>query len=101
MVNSQNDDLGDITEIMLDTRTGQIAYLVLSFGGFLGLGDKLFAFPWEVFRLDSENGQLLLDVSKEKLENAPGFDKDNWPATADTEWVSSIYSYYDVPPYWG
>ncbi|HLV01539.1 MAG TPA: PRC-barrel domain-containing protein [Acidobacteriota bacterium] len=100
VVNPQSESLGEIKEIMLDARTAQIAYVVLSFGGFLGMGDKLFAFPWEVFQMDPNNEQLVLDVAKEKLENAPGFDKDHWPSDADSEWVSRVYSYYDVPPYW-
>lgn len=73
VVNPQGENLGEIKEIMLDTRSAQIAYVVLSFGGFLGLGDKLFAFPWEVFRLDADEDHLVLDVAKEKLDKCSRF----------------------------
>ena len=98
--NAQGDDLGKIEDIMLDTSAGQISYAVLSFGGFLGLGDKLFAIPWSALELDTENKEFRLDVNKEKLENAPGFDKDNWPKSEDRKWLGDVYSYYKAPPYW-
>jgi hypothetical protein len=85
---------------MLDTPTGRVAYAVLSFGGFLGMGDKLFAIPWDQLSLDEENKRFVLNVNRAKLENAPGFDKDNWPDMADPSWGSRIYSYYGSHPYW-
>lgn len=98
--NVAGEDLGEIEEIMLDTRTGRVAYAVLSFGGFLGMGDKLFAIPWSALRLDPENKQFILNVDKSRLENAPGFDKDHWPRMADTTWGKDIHTYYGVRPYW-
>ena len=94
-VYSQNEeDLGDIKEIMLDTSTGKVSYAVLSYGGFLGMGEKLFAVPWEALKLDTENKRFVLNVDSEKLESAPGFDKDNWPNMADEKWADSIHSFY-------
>ena len=94
-VYSQNEeDLGDIKEIMLDTSTGKVSYAVLSYGGFLGMGEKLFAVPWEALKLDTENKRFVLDVDSEKLESAPGFDKDNWPNMADEKWADHIHSFY-------
>jgi sporulation protein YlmC with PRC-barrel domain len=98
--NRAGDDLGRIEEIMLDVESGDIAYAVLSFGGFLGLGDKLFAVPWNAFELNAENHEFILDVDKATLENAPGFDKDNWPDFADTTFGSQIHSHYGREPYW-
>jgi sporulation protein YlmC with PRC-barrel domain len=92
--NRQEEDLGDIKEIMLDMRSGQVAYAVLSFGGWLGMGDKLFAVPWQALQLDTVNKRFLLDVSKEHLKNAPGFDKDNWPDMASTEFGTQIHNFY-------
>jgi sporulation protein YlmC with PRC-barrel domain len=83
VVNRQDEDLGTILEIMLDVRAGNIRYAVLSYGGILGIGDKLFAVPWDALSLDTENERFVLDVAKERLEAAPGFDKDNWPNMAD------------------
>ena len=94
-VYSQNEeDLGDIKEIMLDTSTGKVSYAVLSYGGFLGMGEKLFAVPWEALKLDTENKRFVLNVDSEKLESAPGFDKDHWPNMADEKWADSIHSFY-------
>ena len=92
--NQNDEDLGDIKEIMLDTNTGKVSYAVLSYGGFLGMGEKLFAVPWEALKLDTENKRFVLNVDSEKLESAPGFDKDNWPNMADEKWADSIHSFY-------
>lgn len=98
--NHKEEDLGDIKEIMLDMRSGKIAYAVLSFGGILGTGDKLFAVPWNALTLDTVNKRFILNVEKDRLENAPGFDKDNWPDMADMTWASGIHSYYGSKPYY-
>jgi sporulation protein YlmC with PRC-barrel domain len=100
VVNAAGERLGEITDIMLDVPSGRVAYAVLSFGGFLGLGDKLFAVPWQALTLDADQKRFILDVDKELLKNAPGFDKDHWPAMADPQWAQSIHSYYGSEPYW-
>lgn len=100
VVNGHDEDLGNIEDLMIDVHGGRIRYAVLSFGGFLGIGDKLFAVPFEALRLDAENQRFVLDIPKEKLENAPGFDKDNWPDINDRAWVGDVYRYYGREPYW-
>jgi len=97
--NTYDEDLGDIKEIMLDVASGKIAYAVLSFGGVLGLGEKLFAVPWKALKLDTENKRFILDVSKERLKNAPGFDKDDWPDMADTTWSDNVHNFYAIEPF--
>jgi sporulation protein YlmC with PRC-barrel domain len=97
--NQKDEDLGDIKEIMLDMNNGKIAYAVLSFGGFMGMGDKLFAVPWNALTLDTENKRFILNVDKERLESAPGFDKDDWPDMADPTWQNTIHSYYGTKSY--
>lgn len=99
--NMAREDLGKIQDLMIDLSEGRIAYAVLSFGGFLGMGDKYFAIPWEAFQVVQEEKVFLLNVPKEKLEQAPGFDKDKWPDFADTTWGQSIHEYYGYNPYWG
>jgi sporulation protein YlmC with PRC-barrel domain len=94
VVNHIDEDLGDIKEIMLHMRTGQVAYAVLSFGGFLGMGDKLFAVPWQALTLDTVNKRFVLNVAKERLEAAPGFDKDHWPDMNDPAWQEQINTFY-------
>ena len=98
--NPAGEDLGGITELMIDLSTGRVAYAVLSFGGFLGLGDKLFAVPWDALTVDTDEKKFVLDVNREQLENAPGFDQDNWPDMASPEWGRSIHDYYSLAPYW-
>ena len=100
VVNREGEKLGTIDEIMLDVPMGRIAYAVLATGGFLGIGEKLFAIPWGALALDTENECFILDVSKERLEQAPGFDKDHWPSAADVTWATNVHKYYVTPPYW-
>lgn len=101
VVNHLGEDLGDIKEIMLQVRSGKIAYAVLSFGSFLGLGEKLFAVPWDALTLDTVNKCFVLNVEKERLKNAPGFDKDDWPDMADQTWTNQIHSYYGTKSFEG
>ena len=100
VVNAAGEDLGKIEAIMLDVTSGRIAYAVLSFGGFLGMGKKLFALPWGALTLDAIEQRFTLDASKEKLESAEGFDKDHWPSMADPAWATRLHSHYNVTPYW-
>lgn len=92
--NMQDEKLGKIQDIMLDITEGKIRYAVLSSGGFLGMGDRLFAVPWKALKLDKENHRFMLDVDVERLKNAPGFNQDQWPNMADPAWNSTVESYY-------
>lgn len=88
-------DLGVIEEIVITT-TGEVAYAVLSFGGFLGMGDKLFAIPWVTLSHSPHGEYLVLDVQAEKLAQAPGFEKNAWPDMKDKNWKSKIWDFYHV-----
>lgn len=94
VTNKQGDSLGKIEDLMVDVKSGQVIYAVVSFGGFLGMGDKLFAVPLQVMQVDTNGEEFHLNESKERLENAPGFDKDNWPNSADTNWHQQVEAYY-------
>jgi sporulation protein YlmC with PRC-barrel domain len=98
--NPAGEQLGHIEDIMLDVTRGRIAYAVLSFGGFLGMGNKLFAVPWNALTLDADDECFILDVSKERLKAAPGFDPDHWPSMADPRWQGELDIYYGTRPYW-
>ncbi len=100
VMNKEGEDLGEIKEIILDKISGEVRYVVLSFGGFLGLGDKLFALPWKAISYDQEEDAFILNVDKERLKNAPGFDADSWPNMANRTWEEGIHDYYDMDPYW-
>jgi sporulation protein YlmC with PRC-barrel domain len=92
--NEDGEDLGAIKEIMLDMRSGNIVYAVLAFGGTFGMGEKLFAVPWRALVLDTENKRFVLKVVRDRLKEAPGFDKNHWPNMADQTWVRKIHDYY-------
>ena len=98
VTNYQDENLGKIEDVMIDMTTGEVAYLVLSFGGVFGttMADKRFAVPFNAIHVKKNDGDVcyLLNVSKAQLEDAPGFDKDNYPDFADTSFTSSIDSYY-------
>ena len=98
--NLDGEDLGKIEELMIDIDYGTVAYAVLSFGGFLGVGDKLFAVPWKAFGQSAEENEFILRCDRDTLKSAPGFDKHNWPQISDRSWGIAIYGHYKVEPYW-
>ena len=94
--NGAGEDLGNIEDLMINIENGAVEYAVLSFGGFLGMGDKLFAVPLEAMQVDTEHHRFVLNESRDRLENAPGFDKDNWPNHADPQWQRTVRDYYNL-----
>ena len=110
VVNPAGETLGDVKEIVIDPRTGRVAYAVVSFGGFLGMGTKLFAIPFSALKynvtksefVNNENiqNEYVLDISKERLKAAPGFDTDHWPLMSDEKWHRDMHKYYERLPYW-
>jgi sporulation protein YlmC with PRC-barrel domain len=101
VINRQNEELGKIHELVIDAKEGRVSYAVLTFGGFMGMGNKLFAMPWKAFEFATMENKLVLDVDREKLKAAPGFDKDaKWPDFADRAWGTTIHDYYGYTPYW-
>jgi len=101
VVNLQNENVGKIEELVIDAGKNRVVYAVLSFGGFMGMGNKQFAIPWEAFEFSVTEKKLILNVDKEKLKSAPGFEKgDKWPDFKDTLWGESIYNFYNYTPPW-
>jgi len=97
--NKKDEELGEIKEIMLDMRTGQVGYAVLGLGGWFSYGERLFAVPWKALQLDAANHRFILDIDQNRLQSAPSFDKDQWPDTEDPNWVREINSFYGTEPY--
>jgi sporulation protein YlmC with PRC-barrel domain len=91
--NFQDENLGEIKDIMLDLDRGRIEYVVIEFGGFLGIGEKYFAVPFKALTLDTSRHAFILNQPKDVLENAPGFDKDHWPET-NSHAMESTYTYW-------
>lgn len=98
--NLEGESLGDVQDFMIDLSNGQIVYAVLGFGGFLGLGEKYFAVPWEALEVDTENKCFVLDVDEEALEDAPGFDKNDWPRQPDRDFINRVHTHYGQDPYY-
>lgn len=100
VVNLAGEDIGRIEELMIDVTTGRVAYAVLSFGGFLGIGGKLFALPWSSLTVDEMNQRFVVNVTREMLDAMPGFDKDHWPDLTDLEYAQGVYRHWGATPYW-
>jgi len=92
--NAHNENLGEINDVVMDKSSGKVNYLVLDFGGFLSFGNKFFAVPWNFFTYNNSEDCFVINVDKETLKNAPGFDKDKWPNFASPNFTSSINKYY-------
>lgn len=99
--NNAGEDLGKIKDLMIDWENGSVAYAVISFGGFLGLGNKLFAIPMESIKFKNIDGheRAIINITKEKLEDAPGFDQDNWPKDPEYTFVDSVHAHYGYDSY--
>ena len=100
VVNKNAEDLGTLEDYMIDLQNGRIAYAVLSFGGWFGMGNKLFPIPWSALtmQLYDNNLRIILNVDKEVLQKAQGFDKSQLPLSYDE--LSNVYTYYGYKPYW-
>ena len=93
VTNTKGEDLGTVEEIMLDLERGRVAYVVLSFGRVNWMpNDKLFAVPWDALSISFHDKKFILNVSKETLKSAPGFNRNKWPEVADFSWLAK-----DVP----
>jgi sporulation protein YlmC with PRC-barrel domain len=100
VVNVEGERLGTIASYAIDLEWGRIAYAVLSVRGFSGFRDKWFAIPWDALQFSPHDKKFILNVNKELLERAPGFDKDNWPAPDNRQFTLEVYKYYGQVPYW-
>jgi sporulation protein YlmC with PRC-barrel domain len=94
--NMQGEKLGSVNDLVIDIRGGKLEYAAVSVGGIFGFGDKLFAVPFGELKFDHDMDEMffVLDISKEKLQAAPGFDQSNWPNFADPHWSEQIDKYY-------
>ena len=100
VVNFNGEHVGRIEELMVDVTTGRVAYAVLSYGGLLGFGRKLFAVPWSALTVDEDKKVFVVNVQRESLEKMPGFDKDHWPDLNDLDYAIGVYRQWGVTPFW-
>lgn len=99
--NAQGDSLGEINDLVINASTGKIRYAAVTYGGFLGVGDKLFAVPFEAFKVqvdpeDRDDYVMILNITQQQLEGQQGFDQDNWPDMADRQWAMDLDKRYGV-----
>jgi sporulation protein YlmC with PRC-barrel domain len=101
VLTADGETAGKVKDIMLDVGAGRVAYVVMSSGGFLGIGDRLFAIPWNALTLDTDRACFVLSVDASRVKDAPDFDQEHWPSMTDAGWATSIHEYYGSEPYWG
>ncbi|MBP0595674.1 PRC-barrel domain-containing protein [Paraburkholderia sp. LEh10] len=100
VMSSDGEHVGKIADLMVDVRSGRIAYAVVSTGGFLGLGHTLHGIPWSALTLDAIDRCFVVDIPAQRLKDEPGVDKDHWPSMADEKWGNQVHHYYNREPYW-
>jgi hypothetical protein len=98
LYNRDAEALGELEFVVIDVPSGKIAYAVLVRGGVLGLGERLHAIPWEALEIDADQRRFVLDIRKERLDAAPGFDDEHWPAMTDAEWAAAIEAFHSSNP---
>mgnify|MGYP000306517968 CR=1 FL=1 len=98
VVNRADEPLGELAHLMFDMASGRIAYVVLARGGVLGLGERLHAIPWSAVAFDAQRQCLVVDVERERMERAPGFDRARWPAMSDPAWQRALQDFYARTP---
>jgi sporulation protein YlmC with PRC-barrel domain len=92
------DEIGSIDHVMIDKQSGRVAYAVMSFGGFLGMGESHHALPWNALKYDTSLGGYRTDVTEDQLRAAPEYSESSW---TDRDWERRTYDHYGVPYYWG
>jgi sporulation protein YlmC with PRC-barrel domain len=100
VVNRRGELLGTVNELLLDVERGAIAYAVMAYGGFMGVGERLFALPWSALKLNPEAGCLVIDAERSTFDSAPAFDRDHWPSEPDAKWHRGIHRHFRSKPYW-
>jgi PRC-barrel domain len=99
--NRAGERLGTIEDIMLDKFSGRVAYAVMSFGGFLGIGERYHPLPWSVLSYDTRQGGYVVDLDRQRLEGAPTFGAKDDVDWNDSNWGQRVYDYYGAKPWWG
>jgi sporulation protein YlmC with PRC-barrel domain len=98
--NTRGESLGHIEEVMIDKYSGRVAYAVLNYGSFLGMGGKLFALPWDTLKYDTRRDAYLIDIPEDRLRNAPSFDAGSEPRWGYRDYDKQIHDYYGSRADW-
>ena len=100
LVNEQDKDLGQVQTFVIDMLAGRIAFVIVAFGGFIGISDKWFAMPWEIMTWSPEKKKFVVDMPTNVLATAPGMHKDKWMEEINSDWLAKCYLHYGLAPYW-
>jgi hypothetical protein len=98
--NLAGENIGEIEDVMIDKPTGKVAYAVMSFGGFLGMGKRHHPLPWSLLKYDTGLGGYVVNLSKEQLEGAPSYGDEDKPNWSDRAYENKVHSHYGSHPYW-
>ena len=98
--NTAGESIGNIYDVMIDKTSGNVAYAIMSFGGFLGMGNNYYPVPWPVLKYDTSIGGYVVNLSKEQLEAAPNYTSGDEPDWDDRGYDKQVYKYYNTNPYW-
>lgn len=100
VVNTNGDNIGEIHDVMIDKQSGKVAYAVMSFGGFLGIGQDYHPLPWALLKYDANRGGYVVNITKAQLEGSPRYGEDADLDWSDRDYESQLHRYYGVGPYW-
>lgn len=98
---SDGEKIGTIERVMIDKRSGKVAYAVMSFGGFLGLGEGYHTLPWSVLKYNTSLDAYEVNLSEDQLRSAPRRSEEGRDASFDRDWEEHVHRYYNATPYWG
>ena len=100
LVNEKGQDLGQVQNFVVDMLTGRIAFVIVAFGGMLGISDRWFAMPWEIMVWSPEKRKFVVDMPQNVFETAPGMHKDKWMEEINSDWLAKCYLHFGLAPYW-
>ena len=100
LINEKGQDLGQVQNFVVDMLAGRVAFVIVAFGGMLGISDKWFAMPWEIMSSSPEKRKFVVDMPKSVLAAAPGMKKDKWTEEINSDWLAECYLHYGLSPYW-
>ena len=98
--NREGEKLGSIHTVMIDKVSGKVAYAVMSFGGFLGIGDRYHPLPWNMLTYDTGQGGYVVNLDQNQLKGAPTYGTSETPNWSDRSWGQQVHDYYGTRPYW-
>jgi hypothetical protein len=98
--NYAGESLGSIYDVMIDKKSGNVAYAIMSFGGFLGLGNAFHPLPWTLLKYDTQKGGYVVNLDRRQLEGAPSYEAGTQPDWGNRDYETRLHDYYGVGPYW-